>query len=758
MALLSVLTPLLLALPVVERPGPAPEPVPPDLRRVVLDAVDRAAAAAPAPGLPAAAVTDETDGRRTLALTGERAAPAFSMVGVTWASDPAAGAVEAWVRTRTDGRWTDWSPLGGRADEDPDAGTAEATSGRDGTSPLWVGESDGVQARVDVVTGAAPRDLRLELVDPGESEADATAATSTPPASSASAEAGRPSIRSRAQWGADESIRRGSPSYASTLRAATIHHTASSNDYTREQVPGILRGFYAYHVKSLGWSDIGYNVLVDKFGTAWEGRYGGLHRPVIGAHAGGFNTGTVGVSMIGTHSTVAPTSATRSTVAAVVGWKLGLHWRDPRDTVRMTSGGSTRYKAGTTVTLPAVFGHREVSTTDCPGGSGMAALPGLRSAAAAAIGAGLVNPSSTEDASGVRLRAGVVSPMSYELTVTSLATGSVVRRLTGSADGPFEAVWDRRGVGGGTLPGGRYKLTLSGSTGASLARPWSTNVTIDGPSAESAWGPLDAAALTAAETDLVTRAPGGAVTYRRVESAALGDGTSLGGKAVGAPAAAWRGASVLNVFVRGGDDGLWVNGRLPGGDWAGWSSMGGTLTARPEVAGTTGSLNVLVRGSKGSVQHRWSNVTGSWSGWEDLGGGLLPGTGPSATWTSAGRLEVVVVGTDRQLWRKAWTPATGWTGWEGIGGRTDEEVTITSPSGDEVLVAARDADGSVHVRGVTASGAGSWQSLGGLALGTPALSAAPGSGKPALFVVGGDGALWQRVRSAGTWSHWSRLG
>ena len=51
---------------------------------------------------------------------------------------------------------------------------------------------------------------------------------------------------------------------------AFIHHTASGNTYTAAEAPAVVRGIYAYHTRSLGWSDIGYNFLIDRFGTIYE--------------------------------------------------------------------------------------------------------------------------------------------------------------------------------------------------------------------------------------------------------------------------------------------------------------------------------------------------------------------------------------------------------------------------------------------------------------------------------------------------------
>ncbi len=120
----------------------------------------------------------------------------------------------------------------------------------------------------------------------------------------------QPVILTRAQWGADESIRTRLPSYSSTIKAGFVHHTVNANSYSVADVPAVMRGIYAYHVKSNGWSDIGYNFLIDRFGRTWEGRYGGITRAVIGAHTGGFNTDTFAASLLGTYSTTAPPQVT----------------------------------------------------------------------------------------------------------------------------------------------------------------------------------------------------------------------------------------------------------------------------------------------------------------------------------------------------------------------------------------------------------------------------------------------------------------
>ena len=166
----------------------------------------------------------------------------------------------------------------------------------------------------------------------------------------------KPTIRSRKDWGADESLRAGSPEYTSAPTAAVIHHTDGKNDYDAEDVPSILRGIYTFHVKGRGWADVGYNVLADKYGRLWEGRAGGVAKPVLGAHAQGYNSGTFGISVLGDYSKKAPPRETRDAVAQVIAWKLAKS--DTPADGKTTSGGERMTTRG---------GHRDVGDTDCPG-------------------------------------------------------------------------------------------------------------------------------------------------------------------------------------------------------------------------------------------------------------------------------------------------------------------------------------------------------------------------------------------------------
>lgn len=208
---------------------------------------------------------------------------------------------------------------------------------------------------------------------------------SVPPAPPSSAP--RPPVTARADWGADESISPEEPGYlpGGRIKAVVIHHTAESNDYTCAQGPAVVRGIYAYHVKQLGWKDLGYNFLVDKCGTVYEGRKGGVDRPVMGAHAYGFNAETTGISVLGTYTSTAPSQAALTSVARIAAWKLGQYGVDPAGSAVLTAGDSGRSYTGRTwakgarLTLPVIHGHRDGYNTQCPGDAFQNRLATVRS-------------------------------------------------------------------------------------------------------------------------------------------------------------------------------------------------------------------------------------------------------------------------------------------------------------------------------------------------------------------------------------------
>ena len=68
-----------------------------------------------------------------------------------------------------------------------------------------------------------------------------------------------------------------------------------------------------------GYCDIAYNFLIDRYGQIYEGRAGGISKAVVAAHAGGFNTGSTGVALIGTYTRPQPPPAQWDALGEPVG-------------------------------------------------------------------------------------------------------------------------------------------------------------------------------------------------------------------------------------------------------------------------------------------------------------------------------------------------------------------------------------------------------------------------------------------------------
>ncbi|MDG9719060.1 peptidoglycan recognition protein [Streptomyces sp. DH24] len=192
----------------------------------------------------------------------------------------------------------------------------------------------------------------------------------------------RPGIVTRRGWGANEGLRERKFVYTKKVRAAFVHHTASGNNYRCSQVPSLIRGIYRYHVKSMGWRDVGYNFLIDKCGKIYEGRAGGVAKPVLGAHTLGFNSNSMGIAVLGSYGSSKPPSSAVRAVSRLTAWKLGLFGMNPRGKTYLKSGGGNLYRKGRYVRLNVISGHRDGFATECPGRKLYGKLGSARSAAA----------------------------------------------------------------------------------------------------------------------------------------------------------------------------------------------------------------------------------------------------------------------------------------------------------------------------------------------------------------------------------------
>ncbi|MCZ3385950.1 MAG: peptidoglycan recognition protein [Actinomycetia bacterium] len=475
-----------------------------------------AASAARAAGRPPMLVTEpiETDDYR--------------MLGVTWTGAPPSedGAVVVTARTRTSGEWTDWFDLHTMVD----GGTVASPNGRYATVPYWAGESDGVQVRVDAVGDAEPNDVRADLIEPGTSDADA-AITEPWSGSTASASTNKPPMVTRAEWGADESLRDKRLENNATIDVAFVHHTAGSNSYSRSESPAVVRGLYSYYVRTLKYSDMGYNFLVDKYGTVYEGRAGSITKPVRGAATGGFNTDSMTVVAMGNFETAAPSDAMLRGISKVLAYRLSRYHRDPYGTKVLTAEvGSSRYDDGEKARFKVISGHRDAGYTACPGQKLYDRMPAIRKLTLDAMDSSLVEPTisdrtvSMSSDPEIAVRAGVLHQQNWTLTVRDYCSGTIVRRLTGTASprDPIRTTWRGGTENGKQASPGRYRVTLTSSGNGTSAWPFERSVLIG-------VGGGSAAPVT---SSLGTTAAGTYVPLRPRALVSTADGTGIKGRLI----------------------------------------------------------------------------------------------------------------------------------------------------------------------------------------------------------------------------------
>jgi hypothetical protein len=484
--------------------SPAADVRQPTVREIPLRGIDRKLLArAPEPD-------PHTDGTLGALAVGSALRPALAvkvnlpkrraaaLVAVV-ADAPFEAGTEIQLRIKDRAGWSAWIDVHVDPDHGPDPGSPEARGALPGSDPVLAVRARKIRIRIDTPSGRVPSGTRLSVVKAPSAPSDARTGQM-----SAMAAVGRPSIVTRAQWGANESWRSRAPYYTDNIRAGFVHHTASTSNYSAAQAAAQIRAIYAYHTKSLGHSDIDYNFVVDRFGRLYEGRYGGMDRPVLGGHTAGFNENTFAVVALGNFETFSPAAkdmaAIKESIARLFAWKLGLHGVSPGATVELVSAGyirATRYPKGSVARISATSSHQTVNYTACPGKYLQRELADIRALGDRYSDVVLTAPSPP----GRSVRAGSSGPVafssfadravSWRVDVLSPCSDTPVRTYSGSTKGAgsLSVSWDLRDSSGRPVLPATYTLQLSGT--AADGTPVATvtgDVTVT-PAPGGAWGP-----------------------------------------------------------------------------------------------------------------------------------------------------------------------------------------------------------------------------------------------------------------------------
>jgi hypothetical protein len=434
----------------------------------------------PAAEATAPASTDGGTSSRALRVPPTVAGPGWSAdldvddgtqaVAASW-TGAAHGAVQ--VRGLAADGWTEWTDLAADSADAPGPDAPDAST-RDTGGMAWF-SSEGVdEVQVRVAQGKL-HDLQVQTMRYEEPSAPSglTAAIAPPVAGAAAAQ---PDIQPRSLWTTkgwatqNSGCSSGPVTSSGGVKFAVVHHTVNSNTYAASDVPAMLAAIYAYHTGTNGWCDIAYNFVVDRFGRIWEARSGGITKAIVGGHAQGFNTGSMGVSFLGqfepgaSPTAAAPTTAALDAAGKLIGWKLGLFGTPASGTVTVTSGGSNKWPAGTSVTINRISGHRDLGLTACPGQELYDELAHIRTVAIAAQGSN--NSTTTTTAPTTTTTTTPPPPSQYApfKSAWGLVTQQyqdVLRRSPSAADHEF---WDSRA--GNTWTPGQFIAHLVTSSEA----------------------------------------------------------------------------------------------------------------------------------------------------------------------------------------------------------------------------------------------------------------------------------------------------
>jgi hypothetical protein len=240
---------------------------------------------------------------------------------------------------------------------------------------------------------------------------------------------------------------------------------------------------------------------------------------------------------------------------------------------------------------------------------------------------------------------------------------------------------------------GRLDLFVCGSNSHLWHRWWDSNV------GWSAWedmggvltSPPSAVSWEPNRIDVVARAQYGEI-YHWAWNGSSWSNENIQGVSKGAPSVSSRGKAMLDVFVRGTDDALWIKSLYPGTGWTGWNKVGGGLSAAPSsVSWGSNRIDVIVRGTYNDYWHAWW-AGSSWN-WENLGGSFT--SPPAVSSRGVNALDVYGRGTYGDLWHRTLIPGVGWAAWENMGGYMTSGPSAVSWGSERIDIVNSSTDYSI---------------------------------------------------------------
>ena len=399
----------------------------------------------------------------------------FTGVGVTWLQ-PGRAEIATSVRVSGDGAtYSAPERLVSDPGHQPDRGTEEFAAAQKGTPLLWTGGSKCARFTMDIPAGTSMSDIQVVFINSsGSAAGPGTAPPSPLQPASASAMSDTPDFVTREQWGAPKNPECG-PYYADEVKMAFVHHTDGVNRYSRSKSDDILRGILWYHVRGRNWCDIAYNFLIDRYGTTFEGRAGGMEEPVISGATQGVNTGSVSVALMGSYSHTSPTRPEFAALKEFLAWRLDVAHVPPDAKTTMTSfgGDNTWLKKGQSTRLHTISGHRDTGYTDCPGNRVFKKLRAIRRIVAGMGLPKIYYPKAEPASPGTppwKFAARGSTTMDWVVEVSD-AGGTIVRTLAQEDVDRLRVFWDGRNESALDVLPGKYTITIHATNASKDARP-----------------------------------------------------------------------------------------------------------------------------------------------------------------------------------------------------------------------------------------------------------------------------------------------